>query len=66
MLLQEVQQVIDNPECCGTLVLDTIDWAEAKAIEAVCTKQKVAGIEDIGWGKATRISMKKSENCSTS
>ena len=51
MLLQEVQQVIDNPECCSTLVLDTIDWAEAKAIEAVCAKQKVTGIEDIGWGK---------------
>ena len=50
-LLQEVQQVIDNPECCRTLVIDTIDWAEAKAIEAVCAKFKIAGIEDLGWGK---------------
>ena len=50
-LLQEVQQVIDNPECCRTLVIDTIDWAEAKAIEAVCAKGEVAGIEDFGWSK---------------
>ena len=50
-LMQEVQQVIDHPECCGTLVIDTIDWAEAKAIEAVCAKQNITGIEDIGWSK---------------
>jgi len=51
MLLQEVQQVIDTPSMCSTLVIDTIDWAEAKAIESICAKNKVAGIEDFGWSK---------------
>ena len=28
MLLNQVQYVIDNPQICRTLVLDTADWAE--------------------------------------
>lgn len=51
MLMQEVQQVIDNPSMCSTLVIDTVDWAEAKAIESVCAKHQVANIEDFGWSK---------------
>ena len=51
MLMQEVQQVIDNPAMCSTLVIDTIDWAEAKAIESVCRKHQVENIEDFGWSK---------------
>ena len=51
MLLQEVEQVKQNPSMCSTLVIDTIDWAEAKAIESVCKKHQVENIEDFGWSK---------------
>ncbi len=36
---------------CGTLVVDTADWAERLCIQAVCAKAKVNGIEDFGYGK---------------
>ena len=36
---------------CGTLVIDTADWAERLCIQAVCARAKVNGIEDFGYGK---------------
>lgn len=50
-LIMEVQQVIQDPSCCRTLVIDTIDWAESKAIEMICAQYQVKGIEDFGWSK---------------
>lgn len=50
-LILEVQQVIQDPSCCKTLIIDTIDWAEAKAIEQICAAYQVKGIEDFGWSK---------------
>lgn len=50
-LIMEVQQVIQDPSCCKTLIIDTIDWAEAKAIEQICAAYQVKGIEDFGWSK---------------
>lgn len=51
MLLQEVEQVKQNPSMCSTLVIDTIDWAEAEAIRYVCDSHQVKNIEDFGWSK---------------
>ena len=49
MLGEELQQVIkDKP--CGTLVVDTIDWAENLCIEHICAKAGKNGIEDFGYG----------------
>ena len=52
MLLEEVEFVASGGlPSCRTLVIDTADWAERLAIEAVCARFKVAGIEDFGYGK---------------
>lgn len=53
MLLQQVQYFRDHPGQCGTLVIDTADWAEQLCIIHVCTKTNPPknGIEDFGYGK---------------
>lgn len=49
MLLQQIDYVIsDKP--CKTLVIDTIDWAEALCLESVCAAHGKKGIEDFGYG----------------
>ena len=50
-LVAVVNEVADNPKICGTLVLDTADWAEQLAVDSICAKYKKAGIEDFGYGK---------------
>ena len=51
MLLDEVAEVRKGNIPCGTLVIDTADWAERLAIESVCAKAKVDGLEGFGYGK---------------
>lgn len=51
MLLDEVAEVTRGNVPCGTLVLDTADWAERLCAQAVCARAKVKGIEDFGYGK---------------
>jgi len=51
MLLDEVAEVTKGNVPCGTLVLDTADWAERLCAQAVCARAKVKGIEDFGYGK---------------
>lgn len=51
MLMDEVAEVRKGSVPCGTLVLDTADWAERLCIQAVCARAKVNGIEDFGYGK---------------
>lgn len=51
MLLDEVAEVRKGSIPCGTLVIDTADWAERLCIQAVCARAKVNGIEDFGYGK---------------
>ena len=51
MLLDEVAEVRKGSVHCGTLVIDTADWAERLCIQAVCARAKVNGIEDFGYGK---------------
>lgn len=50
-LLNAVKYVNDNPTICKTLAIDTADWAEIKAIQYVCQKNRVASIENIPFGK---------------
>lgn len=52
MLLDEVETVrAGGVPNCGTLVIDTADWAERLCIAAVCAKYKMAGLEEFGYGK---------------
>ena len=56
MLLDEVQEVINDPTVCDTLVIDTADWAEKMCIAEVCSANNKKGIEDFGYGKGyTRL-----------
>lgn len=49
-VLEEIDDAIEN-RTCRTLVIDTADWAEILCIKAICQRQRVGGIEDIGYGK---------------
>lgn len=51
MLLQQVDYVVNNPTVCDTLIVDTADWAERLATEAVLSKHQKTGIEDFGYGR---------------
>lgn len=51
MLMDEVAEVAKGSVPCGTLVIDTADWAERLCIDAICARFKVKGIEDFGYGK---------------
>ena len=51
MVLEQIQWVLYNPQVCGTLVVDTADWAQRLATDAVCARLKIGGIEDLGYGK---------------
>ena len=46
-----VDEVIADPTCCRTLVIDTADYAEGLCSRYICQKFHVEGIESIGYGK---------------
>lgn len=50
-LLAMVDEVAATPGVCKTLVIDTADWAEAMAIDHICTKYRQPGLESFGYGK---------------
>lgn len=50
MLNSQVQYVKQNPTVCGTLVIDTIDWAEQLCVREICDTYSKKGIEDFGYG----------------
>lgn len=50
MLKEQVAYVIEHPDICRTLVIDTIDWAEHQCVEQVCAGHQKKGIEDFGYG----------------
>ena len=54
MLMEEVRYVADHPECCRTLVVDTLDWAERMAAKHVCSLNHWSSIEDPGYGAGYR------------
>ena len=52
MLLDEVTWVRDFPEeCGGTLVVDTLDWAEKLCVAKVCDENDWKSIESPGYGR---------------
>lgn len=51
MLLEQVKYFKNNPQECGTLIIDTADWAEQLCITEICAKANKTGIEDFGYGK---------------
>lgn len=50
-VFEAVQEVINDPSVCKTLVIDTADWTEMLCSKFVCQKANVNGIEDISYGK---------------
>lgn len=50
MLLEQINYVKNNPDICRTLVIDTIDWAEAMCVEHICAKHHKDGLESFGYG----------------
>lgn len=51
MLLSQVQYIINHPNICRTLNIDTVDWAEILCIKSVCDKNQKDSIESFGYGK---------------
>jgi len=51
MLKQQVQWVKQQGSRFGTLIIDTIDWAEMLCVEGVCATHNKNGVEDFGYGK---------------
>ncbi|AQZ46061.1 ATP-binding protein [Paenibacillus larvae] len=50
ILRQQVEWVKQQAGRFGTLVIDTIDWAEMQCVESVCARHGKKGIEDFGYG----------------
>ena len=44
---------------CGTLVLDTADWAERMLCDELCAKNKWASMETLGYGKAWQFALEE-------
>lgn len=51
MLMDQVNYFIAHPDELGTLVIDTMDWAEKLCIDKILSEKKISGIEDIPYGK---------------
>lgn len=51
MLKQQVQWVKQQGGRFGSLIIDTIDWAEMLAVSSVCATHNKTGVEDFGYGK---------------
>lgn len=51
MLLEEVRYIKQHPELCGTLIVDTADWAEMLCINHICSKNHKDSVEEFGYGK---------------
>lgn len=51
MILEEIKYVLDHPNVCKTLVIDTMDWAERICINDFCSSKNLKGIEDLPYGR---------------
>ena len=49
-LIEEIDAVIDEPDCCQTLVIDTIDRAEVLLTNQILKDSGVDSIEKVGGG----------------
>ncbi|MNC15629.1 hypothetical protein D3C75_634530 [compost metagenome] len=52
MLKQQVEWVKRQGSIrFGTLIIDTIDWAEMLCVDSICAAHQKTGVEDFGYGK---------------
>lgn len=51
MLKQQVAWVKQQAGQIGSLIIDTIDWAEMLCVESICATHQKNGVEDFGYGK---------------
>ena len=53
MLKAEMEYILESCKVKGyqTAIIDTFDWAERLALEALCAEHKVSGIEGMSYGK---------------
>lgn len=56
MLLDQVDYVVQHPDVCRTLVIDTADWAEQLELTDLCKKNGWQSIESPGYGKGYQYS----------
>lgn len=54
-LMEEIDAIIQEPEVCKTLVIDTADRAEALLTAAILKDENKKSIEDFGYGKGWTI-----------
>lgn len=59
IIKEEVRYVAQHPDICKTLAIDTADWAERMAIQAVLDEHNKNGIEDFGYGNGYRYVYEK-------
>ena len=59
MIKEEARYVVQHPDTCQTLVIDTADWAEKMAIQSVLDEHNKNGIEDFGYGNGYRYVYEK-------
>ena len=52
-LLAGVNYILDNPDCCKTLVIDTADWAEMMCIDKVGQEHHSQSILTLDYGKGS-------------
>lgn len=50
MFRDEVTFILQSGAPCGSLIIDTFDWAEQLCINDLCAQHKKNGIEDFGYG----------------
>lgn len=50
-IIDQVNYFFMNPQEAGTLVIDSIDWAEKMCIEQFLQERKIKGIEDMPYGR---------------
>lgn len=50
MIFEQIRYIKAHPTICGTLVIDTIDWAEMLCIEFICANYHKDGLESFGYG----------------
>lgn len=59
MIKEDVRYVLQHPNVCRTLVIDTADWAEKMCIQSVLDEHNKNGIEDFGYGNGYRYVYEK-------
>lgn len=50
-LKQQATYILNNPNSCGTYVIDTFDWAERLISDDLCAKYKWASLDTLDYGK---------------